>query len=167
MLEAREDVCNDYGGQNVTHEYLSIVRHFRLIAILTESRRKHSVKSSTRMIFKFSIVWLFVSYAPDSNSDTPLFSTLSGKKMALLVGIIVAGGFFGVQAMFGFPIKDLIRNDVTNEVKVITKAEGTCVVEASDHQPRGIPHCPYNVGDRLIVTFRHGTAPIEKAQLKR
>jgi hypothetical protein len=129
-------------------------------------RESISLKSSNRMIFKFSIVWLFVSYAPDSNSDTPLFSGLSGKKMALLVGIIVAGGFFGIQAMFGFPIKDLIRKDVTNEVKVITKAEGTCVVEASDHQTRGIPHCPYNVGDRLIVTFRQGTAPIEKTQLK-
>jgi hypothetical protein len=58
------------------------------------------------MIFKFSIVWLFVSYAPDSNSHTPLFCGLSGKKMALLVGNIIAGGFFGFQAMFGIPVKD-------------------------------------------------------------
>lgn len=88
------------------------------------------------MILRFLIVRLFVSYAPDSKSDTSLFSTLSGKKTALLVGIIVAAGFFGAQAMFSFHIKDLIRYDVANGVKVITKGEGTCVVEASDHQPR-------------------------------
>jgi len=45
-----------------------------------------------------------MSYASDSDPDTPLFSRLSGKKMALLVGIVIAGGFFGILAMFGFPI---------------------------------------------------------------
>ncbi len=109
---------------------------------------------------------LIVSYASDSDPDTPLFSRLSGKKMALLVGIVIAGAFFGIQAMFGFPIKDLVRKHVTVEAKVVTKAEGTCVVQASDNEPRGIPHCPYNVGDTLIVTFKQGTAPIEKAELK-
>ena len=103
---------------------------------------------------------LIVSYASDSDPDTPLFSRLSGKKMALLVGIVIAGAFFGIQAMFGFPIKYLVRKDVTVEAKVVTKAE------ASDNEPRGIPHCPYNVGDTLIVTFKQGTAPIEKAELK-
>jgi hypothetical protein len=167
LLEARDGVCNNHGGPNVNHECLF---HYGSFQAQIHTHQVGWIAQvcclKNRMIFKFSIVWLFVSYAPDSNSDTPLFSGLSGKKMALLVGIIIAGGFFGIQAMFGFPIKDLIRKDVTNEVKVITKAEGTCVVEASDHQPRGIPHCPYNVGDRLIVTFRQGTAPIEKAQLK-
>lgn len=37
--------------------------------------------------------------------------------MALFVAIIIIGGFFGVQAMFGFPIKDLIRSDVTDPGK--------------------------------------------------
>ncbi len=68
--------------------------------------------------------------------------------------------------MFGFPIKDLVRKDVTVEAKVVTKAEGTRVVLASDNQPIGIPHRPYNVGNTLIVTFKQGTAPIEKVQLK-
>jgi hypothetical protein len=107
-----------------------------------------------------------VSYALYSDPDAPLFSRSSGKKMALPVGIVIAGGFFGIQAMFGFPIKDLVRKDVTVEARVVTEAEGTCVVQASDNQPRGIPHCPYNVGDTLIITFKQGTAPIEKAQLK-
>ncbi len=144
-MEAREGACSNYGYL----DRMSIMNICSLWVIRCSNsysiacRERINLKSSNRMFFKFSVVWLFVSYAPDSKSDTPLFSGLSGKKMALLVGIIVAGGFFGIQAMFGFPIKDLIRKDVTNEVKVITKAEGTCVVEASDHQPRGIPHCPY------------------------
>jgi hypothetical protein len=31
---------------------------------------------------------------------------MPGKKMGILAVIIIIGGFFGVQAMFGFPIKD-------------------------------------------------------------
>ena len=87
-------------------------------------------------------------------------------KMALLVGVVITGAFFRIQAMFGFPIKDLVRKDVTLDAKVVTKVGGTCVVQASDNQPRGIPHCQYNVGDNLIVTFKQGVAPIQKAQLK-
>jgi len=63
-------------------------------------------------------------------------------KMALLVGVVITGAFFRIQTIFGFPIKDLVRKDVTIEDKVVTKAEGTCVVQASDNQLRGIRHCP-------------------------
>ena len=64
-----------------------------------------------------------MSYQPDADANTGLFSSMPGKKMALLVVIIIIGGFFGVQAMFGFPIKDLIRSDVTDQEKVVTKSE--------------------------------------------
>jgi hypothetical protein len=77
------------------------------------------------------------------------------------------GAFIAVQAMFGFPIKDLIRKEVTDEAKVVTKdQQGTCVAEASDHRPRGISNCAYNVGDVLIVKYKQGTVPIEKYRLK-
>jgi hypothetical protein len=108
-----------------------------------------------------------MSYEPEADANTGLFSTMPGKKMALLVVIIIIGGFFGVQAMFGFPIKDLIRSDVTNQEKVISKSEGTCVVIGSDQHPRGIPDCQFKVGDTLIITYKQGTAPVEKYQLKR
>jgi hypothetical protein len=101
---------------------------------------------------------------PDTN--TGLFSGMSGKKMALLVVIIIIGGFFGVQAIFGFPIMDLIRGDVTDQEKVVTKSEGTCAVIGSDQHPRGIPNCPYKVGDTLIITHKQGMADVEKYQLK-
>ncbi len=82
--------------------------------------------------------------------------------MAALVAIVIVGGFFGVQAMFGFPIKDLIRGDVIEQAKVVTKSEGTCVVMSSDQHPRSIANCPYKVGNMLIITYKQGTAPIEK-----
>ena len=98
----------------------------------------------------------------DSDSNTSIFQRISSKELAIIVIITIIGGFFGVQAMFGFPIKDLVRNEVTEESKVVIKdQQGTCIVEASDHQPRGIPNCPYNAGDTLIVTFKKGAAPIE------
>ena len=103
----------------------------------------------------------------DSDSDTSIFSRMSGKGLGIIVIIAIIGGFFAVQAMFGFPIKDIIRKEVTEENKVILKdQEGTCVVEGSDQQPRGIPNCPYKIGDTVIVTFKQGTAPIEKYHIK-
>ena len=103
----------------------------------------------------------------DSDSDTSIFSRMSGKELGIIIIIAIIGGFFAVQAMFGFPIKDLIRKEVTEEAKVVLKdQEGTCVVEGSDQQPRGIPNCPYKIGDMLIITFKQGTAPIEKYYIK-
>ena len=102
----------------------------------------------------------------EPDTDRGLFSGMSGKKMALLVVIVIIGGFFGVQAIFGFPIMDLIRNDVTDQEKVVTKSEGTCVVIGSDQHPRGIPNCPYGVGDTLIITHKQGMAEVEKYHLK-
>ena len=107
-----------------------------------------------------------MSYEPGADSNTGLFSSMPGKKMALLVVIIIIGVFFGVQAMFGFPIKDLIRSDVTDQAKVVTKSEGTCVVIGSDQHPRGIPDCQYKIGNTLIITYKQGMAAVEKYQLK-
>ena len=107
-----------------------------------------------------------MSYEPDADARTGSFFNMPGKKMALLVVIIIIGGFFGVQAMFGFPIKDLIRSDVTDQAKVVTKSEGTCVVIGSDQHPRGIPDCPYKIGDTLIIIYKQGMASVEKYQLK-
>jgi hypothetical protein len=104
----------------------------------------------------------------DSDSDTSsIFSRMSGKELGIIVIIAAIGGFFAVQAMFGFPIKDIIRKEVTEEAKVVLKNDqGTCVVEGADREPRGIPNCPYKIGDTLVVTFKQGTAPIEKHHIK-
>ena len=103
----------------------------------------------------------------DSYSSSSALSRMSGKKLAALVILVVIGAFFGVQALFGFPLKDIFRKEVTDDAKVIIKdGSGLCIVEASDHQPRSIPNCPYKVGDTIIVTFKEGTEFIEKYQSK-
>jgi hypothetical protein len=103
---------------------------------------------------------------PETDSNSGLFSNTPGKKMAALVAIVIVGGFFGVQAMFGFPIRDLIRSGVTDQAKVVIKSGGTCIVIGSDQHPRSIPNRPYKVGDILVVTYKQGTVSIEKYQLK-
>jgi hypothetical protein len=109
-----------------------------------------------------------VGYEFDSDSDSSsIFSKISGKKMAALAILIIIGAIFGVQALSGFPLKDLIRKEITDEARVVIKNNhGTCIVEASDRQPRSIPNCPYKVGDTLVVTFKEGTEPIDKYHLK-
>jgi hypothetical protein len=108
-----------------------------------------------------------MGYEYDSDQGSSIFARLSGKKLAALAILIIIGGVFAVQALFGFPIRDLFRKEITDGAKVIIKdQQGTCVVEGSDSQPRGIPNCPYRVGDTLVVTFKEGTAPIEKHHLK-
>jgi hypothetical protein len=104
----------------------------------------------------------------DSESSASIFSQMSGKKLAALAILIIIGAIFGVQALFGFPLKDLIRKEVTSDAKVVIKDDdhGIYIVEASDRQPRSIANCPYQVGDTLVVTFKEGTAPIEKYHLK-
>jgi hypothetical protein len=103
----------------------------------------------------------------DSDSNTSIFQRISGKELAIIVIIIIIGGFFAVQAMFGFPIKDIFRKEITEETKIVLKdQQGTCVVEGSDQRPRGIPNCPYDIRDTLIVTYKQGTASIEKYHIK-
>ncbi|MBV9176667.1 MAG: hypothetical protein JO327_05295 [Nitrososphaeraceae archaeon] len=112
-----------------------------------------------------------MGYDPEFNpepDDTSIFSRLSGKEFGIIVIIAIIGGFLAVQAMFGFPIKDIIRREITEENKVVLKdQQGTCVVMGSDQHPRGIPNCQYKIGDTLIVTYKQGTAPIEKYHLIR
>jgi hypothetical protein len=103
----------------------------------------------------------------DFDSDSSALAGMSGKKLAVLAIIIFIGAFFGLQALFGFPLKDLIRREITDEARVVIKDnQGNCVIEVSDNQPRSIPDCPYKVGDTLIVTLKEGTMPIEKHNLK-
>jgi hypothetical protein len=90
---------------------------------------------------------------------------ISGKKLAILFLVSIIGAIIFIQTLFGFPIANLIRKEVTEEAKVVIKNEGTCVVETSDH-PRSIPNCQYNIGDILIVTYKEGTEHIEKYELK-
>jgi hypothetical protein len=110
-----------------------------------------------------------LDFDPDYHgSDSSMFSNITGKKLALLVGLICIGAFLVVQAMFGFPIKDLFRADVSDEETVIIKndLQKTCVVEGLEHQPRVITECSYEKGDKIVVSYKQGTSSISSHHLK-
>ena len=103
-----------------------------------------------------------MGYEPDSGT----FEKISGKKLALLFGLIFFGAFMLLQAILGFPIRDLfIKETVTEEVKVVIKDGNHCIVETTDH-PRRISDCPYNEGDMVIVTYNKDNAGIISYRLK-
>jgi predicted lipid-binding transport protein (Tim44 family) len=55
----------------------------------------------------------------DSDPNSSIFSRMSGKELGIIVVVALIGGFFAVQAMFGFPIKDIIiRKEMTEEARV-------------------------------------------------
>ena len=95
-------------------------------------------------------------------SSTP--SEPSTKKLVLIFGIIAIGAFI-ILSIFVFPIKNLIRDEITAEVKIVSKNDGICVVDTADH-PRGINECPYKAGDMVHVKYKEGTSDIIAHELK-
>ncbi len=97
--------------------------------------------------------------------DATTSTSLSTRKMLVIFGVIVFGIFI-VLAFFVFPIKNLFRDVITTETKIVTKNDGICAIDTPDH-PRGINNCPYNIGDTVIVKYKEGTTDILSHQLKK
>ena len=80
-----------------------------------------------------------------------------GQKMGL-----VFGGAFAVAALvlstLVFPFWHLIREDVYEEVVILTNDNGTCYVETSDAIPKIIENCNLNPGDKATIKFGQGLA---------
>ena len=77
---------------------------------------------------------------------------LSPKLIALA---LVAVGVIAVFFISGFQIFDVLSPGISEEVTVILKQNGTCIVEASDNVPRQINNCTYEQGDKIEITFKH------------
>lgn len=99
-----------------------------------------------------------MSYGTSTSSEP------STKKLLIVFVVIVIGAFV-ILGIFVFPLKNLIREEVTAVVKVTNKNDGICVVDTSDH-PRGINQCPYKIGDTLIIKYKEGTSEIISHELK-
>jgi hypothetical protein len=84
---------------------------------------------------------------------------ISNKQLALIFGISIVGIFI-VFALFITPIQNLFPETITEQVTIISKSNGECVVNSQDH-PRAISNCNYDIGDKLQITYKYGTAPIE------
>ena len=68
---------------------------------------------------------------------------------------LVAVGVIAVFFISGFQIFDVLSPGISEEVTVILKQNGTCIVEASDNVPRQINNCTYEQGDKIEITFKH------------
>jgi len=84
---------------------------------------------------------------------------ISNKQLALIFGLGITGIFI-VFAIFIFPIQNLFRESVSEQVVIVSKSDGECVVNSQDH-PRSIPNCNYDVGDKVQITYKYGTAMVE------
>jgi hypothetical protein len=99
-------------------------------------------------------------------SDSSEFERISTKKLAILFGLAFLGAFMVIQMIQGFPLAALLfRQTVTEEVRVSIKQGDVCVIEPADLTPKSIEGCPYNMGDRLIVTYYEGSTKVESHRL--
>ncbi|HVX01818.1 MAG TPA: hypothetical protein VHA09_01565 [Nitrososphaera sp.] len=104
-----------------------------------------------------------MSYGPDD--DGGMFARTSGKRLAILFGLVFFGAIMVIQMVQGFPLRDLlIRQTITEERPIAIKQGDICVVDTPDH-PRDIEPCPYNLGDRVIITYSKNNAGIDSHHL--
>ncbi|QLH06999.1 hypothetical protein [Nitrosopumilus ureiphilus] len=81
----------------------------------------------------------------------------SGQKTSLVfVGAFLAAGI--VLSTMVFPFWNLIREDVFEEVIILTNDNGVCYVETSDSIPKTIEDCTLNPGDKATIKFGDGLA---------
>ena len=80
----------------------------------------------------------------------------SQKTSLVFVGAFVTAGI--VISTLVFPFWNLIREDVYEEVEILTNDDGVCYVETSDNIPKTIDDCTLNPGDKTTIKFGDGLA---------
>ena len=79
------------------------------------------------------------------------------QKLALgFGGIFIVAGI--VLSTLVFPFWNLIREDVYEDVEILTNDNGVCYVEAMDKIPKTIENCVLMAGDKATIKFGHGLA---------
>jgi hypothetical protein len=90
-----------------------------------------------------------------------MFELINYMSPAVLALILIPIGVVAVFFISGFQIFQVFSPGVEEEVTVLLKQNGNCIVEASDKVPRQISNCPYNQGDQIVITFKHEQPAIE------
>jgi len=80
----------------------------------------------------------------------------SQKTSLVFVSAFVFAGI--VLSTLIFPFWNLIREDVFEEVVILTNDDGTCYVETTDNIPKTIENCFFNPGDTVSIKFGKGLA---------
>ena len=78
----------------------------------------------------------------------------SQKTSLVFVGIFLTVGI--VLSTLVFPFWNLIREDVFEEVIILTNDDGVCYVETSDTIPKIIENCILKSGDAVTIKFGEG-----------
>ena len=76
-------------------------------------------------------------------------------------GIVFGGAFLVAGIVLStiiFPFWHLIREDVFEDVIILSNDDGTCYVETSDNVPKLIENCQLNEGDKVTIKFGKGLA---------
>lgn len=80
----------------------------------------------------------------------------SRKYGAIFGGAIIGAGL--VLATVVFPFWNLIRDDVFEQVEILTNDNGVCYVATDDDVPKTIENCNAQPGDVVTITFGEGLA---------
>ena len=76
-------------------------------------------------------------------------------------GLVFGGAFLVAGIVLStiiFPFWNLIREDVFEDVIILSNDDGTCYVETSDNVPKLIENCQLNEGDKVTIKFGKGLA---------
>ncbi len=79
--------------------------------------------------------------------------------------IFVVTGVVVILALLGSSAKNLFSGAITEQVPIMLKKNGDCVVEPSDGIPRVISNCQFSVGDNLSVAYKPKQPTLEKYEL--
>jgi len=75
----------------------------------------------------------------------------SQKSGLVFVGAFVAAGI--ILSTMMFPFWHLIREDVFEDVTILSNDNGICYVETADNVPKTIRDCTLNSGDKVTIKF--------------
>ncbi|MGY5143651.1 MAG: hypothetical protein ACW9XH_04135 [Candidatus Nitrosopumilus sp. bin_32a] len=80
----------------------------------------------------------------------------SQKTSAVFIGAFLTAGI--VLSTMVFPFWNLIREDVFEDVIILTNDDGVCYVETTDTIPKIIEDCTLESGDVATIKFGEGLA---------
>ena len=75
----------------------------------------------------------------------------SQKSGLVFVGAFIAAGI--ILSTIVFPFWHLIREDVFEDVVILSNDDGICYVETADNVPKTIRDCTQNPGDAVTIKF--------------
>jgi hypothetical protein len=76
-------------------------------------------------------------------------------------GLVFVCAFLAVGIVLStmvFPFWNLIREDIFEDVVILTNDNGACYVETTDTIPKIIENCMFNPGDSVTIKFGEGLA---------